>query len=309
MKNKAQGNAFAEIEWRGISKALKYELKNKHLAIGHWGKGCLISTPKTAKNITDVHPLLKNPDVVYLAHENFDWLNENPEKLIKKIRLQREAMSRAEHYDGDLIKKMNASEFHLAGALYAFHARCCIIADLDSRDRRAEALIALENLNEYPALLVCREMHRKYWVDEIQRRIKDVEIYDFKENKVSLPEGKGKHIFLLTYANLKEKAPILQRKKPRSKLKKHPYFTIIVDRADYLQNTQSPTFKMLHKLSNNKMQRCRLVLTDRPMSSSKKDLEVSLKLLGLWDGLDKKLQRLIEKSPRDPADEQRSNLL
>ncbi len=301
----AKTNDFGETELREISEELRNILKSKGLAIWNWGKECLVSNPKTTKDIKDVRRLFKKHSVRYQANKNFDWLNDSPKELIEKARLQREIMSRAENYAGDLPKRMAASEFQLAGALYAFHARRCLITDLDSRDRRAEALIALENLNEYPVLLVCREMNRTRWIEEIQRRIKDVEIYDFKENTGPLPEGKGKYIFLLTYANSEKKARLLQRREGR--LKKHPYFTVIVDHADYLRNAKKTKFNALWRLCEGNMQRCRLVLTDRPMSSSKKDLEAPLKLLGLWDDLDKELQGVIDGSSRDPVDEQRSS--
>lgn len=147
MSNKAFGNGYGEIEWITMSGALEQELKKREpgkekIAHWHWGKERYISYPETIEQIEHVQRLLKKHQVGLRENKKFDWLNTSPTELIDQVRKQRSEMSIADKYRGDLPRRLSfaPSEFQLAGSLYAFHTRRCIIADSYAEDRRVEAL-------------------------------------------------------------------------------------------------------------------------------------------------------------------------
>ena len=298
MSNKAFGNGYGEIEWITMSGALEQELKKREpgkekLATWHWGKERYISYPETIEQIEHVQRLLKKHQVGLRENKKFFWLNTSPTELIDQVRKQRSEMSIADKYRGDLPRRLSfaPSEFQLAGSLYAFHTRRCIIADSYAEDRRAEALIATKNLKGYPVLIICREEDREIWKKDIKRCTTGVSIYDLQQSS-SIPFKKGSDtVFLLTYSNLQGGS---------ERIRGRDYYTMIVDRMDKMRNPSGKTFKKIMELI--RIRQYRFLLTDQLISKSLRDFEVPMRLLGIWDELDNELRGFIRTSQKDPLD-------
>lgn len=293
-------NSFGEIEWHNISKALKIALTQKvsgkrKLAEWHWGKRCYVSYIGTVEQIERILKLLKSHNVNLQVNKRSDWFNKSPDELIEEIRKQRWEMSRAEEYAKDLPGKVpaGATSFQLAGASYVFHTKRCIIADPYSEDRLAEVLVGLDKSQEYPALLICREKDRASRIEEIKRYATEIVIYDLQESTRLLPQKSKQYIFLLTYSNIENGINML--------LDKHDYYTVIADHIEEIRDASQNNSNFTHTQRLVRRIKRRFLLTDQLISGKPQHFEVPIKLLGIWNELDKALQTFIE-SPKDLLD-------
>ncbi len=297
MSNKAKINTYGEIEWHNISEELRKALTNREsgkrpLAEWHRRKKCYISYFETVEQIENILLLIKEHNVTLDVNQRFDLFNSSPNELIEEIRKQRREMSQAEEDAKDSLGRQ-LTRFQLAGASYVFHTKRCIIADPHSADRLAAVLIGLEKLQEYPALLICREKDRSTRIEQIKQYATGTTIYDLQESTKMPSKKSKKHIFLLTYSKLEDGINIL--------LGNHDYYTVIADHIEEMRDASQDNSTFINTQTLVLGRKRRFLLTDRLISGKPQHFEVPIKLLDIWNELDKELQTFIA-NPKDLLD-------
>ena len=295
MLKKAQINEYGEIEWPYLEKqADRQALRRETGAFFDGYSQRHISHPSNLVRVKVTIAFAKKHEIQIRPYKKLGLSIENPRVLIDYFLEKRYTMSKAESYTEEFEQELKRapSAFIKAGVLYAIHTRNCIIADLERRDRQAVALIALYQLQGFPALLICRKKDREDWKAQIDAWLPDVEVLDFREN--GNPNTKEK-IYLMDYEKLSDRADFHFNKK---------YYSVIVDRALFIKNSETLRTKRVQELMKNRTYR--FLLTDSPVNISATDLPELLKALGKWDEFEKQ-KDFLEKSRRDPLDEHHSS--
>lgn len=115
--------------------------------------------------------------------------------------------------DDSFLSKYPLTDFQMDGVKYLLGHKRSLVLDTDRYDRIAESVCAVDALNEYPLLIVCRSKDVRDWRDAVHDLLPDRTVSDFKQGE---DINSSSDIIIATPSLLKGAEDRILEKNPRS---------------------------------------------------------------------------------------------